>query len=290
MKNICAFFLFLCTLIPGTAVGMGLFSLVPVETNSLIVQAIHHKNSSLLESLYTYHALKQTCCYFNLFLTNDKVKKLTSTTPATLNGYLFSKPLQYINIVPYLLTLGADINTQDVQGYTLLHNAVFAKQQSWAQFLLEHNADAAIPNNYKRTPVHSAIECKNSPILDLLLTTSSAQNSINNASTLGFTPLQEAVKAHDVYVKINNHTKAYTQTTIIAKLIKAGAHIHETNHTSSFDMATKYLSLDKDIDDYSDAELLEKTEHSLEEKYGKSSELVSLFMNAYTNGGTYKKQ
>jgi len=50
-----------------------------------------------------------------------------------------------------------DINFQDPNGNTCLHNAVTLKRYNWVEFLLQHNANVNIKNNVNEIPIYNTI-------------------------------------------------------------------------------------------------------------------------------------
>jgi len=74
-----------------------------------------------------------------------------------------------INRVKTLLSEGADVNSKNRMGWTLLHTAIHNKQQEIATMLLEKGADIKTKDNRGRTPLHLAAETGQKVVVEQLI-------------------------------------------------------------------------------------------------------------------------
>lgn len=61
-------------------------------------------------------------------------------------------------VLDLLIKAGSDVNYQDIDGDTPLHNAVLFFSFNTVKFLIENGADINIANNSDQTPIHYAAE------------------------------------------------------------------------------------------------------------------------------------
>lgn len=98
-----------------------------------------------------------------------------------------------LEIVKFLVSVGADIDKADDQGWTPLFLAVNLGQKDIVHCLLEHGAQLDKPDKYGNTPIHSTPFHNASKIIqDLLL----FGDDINRKNHNGETPLMNAVRAN----------------------------------------------------------------------------------------------
>lgn len=89
-------------------------------------------------------------------------------------------------IIKLLIEKGAQVNSIDVDGYTALHKSVISGQIDIAELLLANKADPNIADTEGNTPLHRAATYKNRPLVELLLKNKA---KINAKNTFGDTPL-----------------------------------------------------------------------------------------------------
>ena len=90
------------------------------------------------------------------------------------------------NLIRFLVQHNADVNIQNIDGYTLLHLLVFKNDENRCRWLLEHNADAYIQDNNGYTPLHRAVMNGAVNLIELLL---EHKADVNIQHKYGFTPL-----------------------------------------------------------------------------------------------------
>lgn len=96
------------------------------------------------------------------------------------------------NLIDCFLQCGADINSSDRQGKTLLHQAAFFLSGSTVQLLLDRGADPSPVDIYGQTPLHIALDWfPESPEVIRLLLKFGA--NVNAQDIEGYTPLHMAV-------------------------------------------------------------------------------------------------
>ena len=94
-----------------------------------------------------------------------------------------------IELVKWLLTKGADVNSRDEQGYSPLHDAMTGNVEI-VKLLIENGAEVNSKDNSGNTPMHRIKYSNHDEKLNLLL---KAGADINKKNDIGITPLQVAV-------------------------------------------------------------------------------------------------
>uniref|UniRef100_A0AAZ3SPC4 Protein kinase domain-containing protein n=1 Tax=Oncorhynchus tshawytscha TaxID=74940 RepID=A0AAZ3SPC4_ONCTS len=102
--------------------------------------------------------------------------------------------------VRHVLSLGAEVNSQSVRGYTPLIVAVLHKFHEICSLLTEHGADVKLGDGDQWTPLHFAAQSDDSRVVRLLLD-SGAQPSVMEKA--GWTPLHLATQnGHENVVRL----------------------------------------------------------------------------------------
>jgi len=96
----------------------------------------------------------------------------------------------HLEIVFYLITIGADINAKDKEGHTPIMWAVYENHIPVVQLLLEHFPDIITGDSKGMTALHWAASRNKGDCADLLLQHGANINAVNNE---GRTPVEEAV-------------------------------------------------------------------------------------------------
>lgn len=91
-----------------------------------------------------------------------------------------------------LIELGANVNVENVKGWTPLHNAAATGQTKAVLTLLNASAMPNVINKFKDTPLHEAARKSHIEVIGLLLEYDAYVNAV---SDFGETPLHEAAKA-----------------------------------------------------------------------------------------------
>ena len=80
----------------------------------------------------------------------------------------FADQEKAVEVAKRLQDAGIDVNAQNKDGETALYRAVLRKNYQLIQFLIEHGADATIPNNQGQTPLALAQVNNDQKAIDLL--------------------------------------------------------------------------------------------------------------------------
>lgn len=99
------------------------------------------------------------------------------------------------DIAMLLVERGVDINAKGEYGYTLLHLAVVEDQSDIVKFLLEKNADVNVTDEDGSPPLHTALIKSNFDIARLLLEKGA---DINATDKYGNTPFNDAILSNKV--------------------------------------------------------------------------------------------
>ena len=111
-----------------------------------------------------------------------------------VNGPLFYQDVSLLNAiadndmetVAKQLDSGADIEMQDIRGYSALHQT---KNPDMAEFLINNGADMNVQNKKGETPLHESLQWQNLEVAELLIKNGANLNIKNN---LGLTALDLA--------------------------------------------------------------------------------------------------
>jgi ankyrin repeat protein len=98
-----------------------------------------------------------------------------------------------LEMIPFLMEQGADIDPIDVTGMTPLHYSAFLGRRKAAQILIQHEASVDARDQFGDTPLHSAAMKNQVGMVNTLLKYKANVRSKNNA---GLTPYELAIK-HD---------------------------------------------------------------------------------------------
>ena len=90
------------------------------------------------------------------------------------------------NIVHYLISNGADVNVQNSNKRSPIHEAIAAGNANLVKYLIDHNANIELPDSECFTPLHQAVMENRLDIVKLLVHHNS---NINCRSNLFYTPL-----------------------------------------------------------------------------------------------------
>ena len=92
-------------------------------------------------------------------------------------------------ILEVLVSAGAEINAQAVDGTTVLHHCVHALNGSVCEFLIKHGASVTTADYLSRTPIHSAVRNGNEHVTNILMQYGA---NINAQDKYGYTALHYA--------------------------------------------------------------------------------------------------
>ena len=96
-----------------------------------------------------------------------------------------------------LINRGADVNTKDKNGKTILHIAIENNYEDIVKFLIQNKADVNIKDNDGNTPLHLAVKNGNDFIVKLLLKAGAKKDIKNNE---GKTPLDLAKEINNIEI------------------------------------------------------------------------------------------
>ncbi|QOG12532.1 ankyrin repeat domain-containing protein [Arcobacter sp. FWKO B] len=135
-----------------------------------------------------------------------KNNSIQSVTTAGLSPLHIAIKKRDLNIITYLLEIGADINAKDAKGFTPIYYAVVMNHLPIAKLLLERNADTSIPNNIGNTPMHQ-IAFKNRVEMFELFVQYGAKTDIQNPN--GLKPIDFAIEGESkdlILLLLNSRT------------------------------------------------------------------------------------
>lgn len=92
----------------------------------------------------------------------------TDTTKRNLSALHHAAQLDLDKVVFYLLVAGANPNKQDSDGNTPLHFAAGRGNVQIAKMLIECNSDPTISNNSGYNAFHSALNSRNSELINIM--------------------------------------------------------------------------------------------------------------------------
>ena len=118
-----------------------------------------------------------------------------------------------IEIMKYLISVGADIHKTDKCGCTCLHFAVLNYELDIVQYLVSIGADIHHTDERKRTSLHIAALLDNIEVAQYLI---SVGADIDKGDNLGNTPLHNAAQREHMY--------------LVQYLISVGANINKTTN------------------------------------------------------------
>ena len=125
---------------------------------------------------------------------NDSFHTPLQAVMALYQKATVDKGRHYFEIFKLLLEHGADIDTQDDKGNSLLHMAVAVNDAEQIEFLLKKGARVNIINKWKNSPLHRAVIKKNHKSIQILLDHGA---DVNLADKTGDTPLHLALQIGD---------------------------------------------------------------------------------------------
>lgn len=159
---------------------------------------------------------------FNILFAGDPDLKAHATMmfDSCARGLLYSdasgQQVADDGFLTFLLSKGADTNTKDEYGNTLLHLAAGGGNMTLVKFLLAHGANANAATEWGNTPLFRAILAGRIDVVKYLLEHGA---NVNAANELGNTPLHFAA--------------ARNQKDISALLIKKGAEVNADNEVGN---------------------------------------------------------
>ena len=96
-----------------------------------------------------------------------------------------------LNLVSDLIVLGANVDWQIVENYTLLHQAAMYGRTEIARLLIDAKADLNVQNEWGYTPLHYAAEYGRLEIVQMLIDAGADVNAHDNGDR---TPLHRAAR------------------------------------------------------------------------------------------------
>jgi RNA polymerase sigma factor (sigma-70 family) len=88
-------------------------------------------------------------------------------------------------LATFILSQGADVNSQDPSGLTPLHHAVLMRQPKMVRLLLAQRANVNAETKVGHTPLHHAVIRNNAELVELLITNNA---EVDAADKQGYTP------------------------------------------------------------------------------------------------------
>ena len=85
-----------------------------------------------------------------------------------------------IDLVKSYLSAGADVNSKNRMGWTLLQTAIRNRQTEVVTFLLDKGADVNAKDNRRRTPLHFAVEYGQKAVVEQLIARKAEINAIDS--------------------------------------------------------------------------------------------------------------
>ena len=117
------------------------------------------------------------------------------------NRFIWLIPLDYDKVVLHIIRQGADINSQNIYGNTVLHMSAALGYDKFLKYLIELGADVNTVNEEGNTPLHVAVYNGFSKSAKLLIDAGADINLSNNVylrSPLNFDPVLKGDQSHRI--------------------------------------------------------------------------------------------
>ena len=185
------------------------------STVSALIAAGAEINKTDERGLTPLHILLKTSDFFFKFsVFNDSLNhrrlrskgKVSEFGRSKLNSLSTQNENNKINLIKILLEKGADVNAPDKDGKTPLHLAIECKDTALIKLLLEKGADVNVPYKDGKTPLHIAMSSKNLSFALVLLAYGA---NLYVEDSQGLTPLDEAKSAPNVRAILIATSEAY---------------------------------------------------------------------------------
>jgi ankyrin repeat protein len=136
----------------------------PITSYSFYSELFSSYTNQFIFSLVDTNNLQELSNYINETGTPNIINHHTR-----LSLLAYAVKLQKVEIVDYLISLGADVNLQDASGMTALHYAVENTNIQLVTRLSLARCDLNARDHYKYTPLHFAVEIESTECIRLLL-------------------------------------------------------------------------------------------------------------------------
>ena len=128
--------------------------------NNIFHKCAEYNNCYLI--IFFYEKLKKYYKYFTIEKISNRNYK------DQMNPLHIACQKGYKEVLNLLLDLGGDINSRDINGYTLLHYTVMSRNESLTKILILRGANKFIKDWNNRTPYNLALSMSDKNLVDLL--------------------------------------------------------------------------------------------------------------------------
>ena len=171
-----------------------------------------NKHGWLEETILSYALRKKYFDLSDLLIWYGATQRDDDKGLSVIDIYVQDKIEDKTDAVKYLIERGADINEQEINGWSVLHYAAEIGDVEFAKYLVERGANFNIQSIGRQTPLHLAVEKKHEKLVEYLL---SLGASVDIRDIKKYTPLHEAVSSGN--------------ENIVKSLVEHGANVNMRN-------------------------------------------------------------